>query len=72
MRYVYFNEDETTILIDRQIDGICDLSCIMRKASYRDWLEGLGQPCCDQDLRNWKKIGEFLEPFGNTDPKDVK
>ena len=72
MRYVYFNEDQAQILIDRQIVGICDLSCIMRKASYRDWLEGIGQPQCDKDLQMWHKMGEFLQPFGNMDPKDVK
>ena len=65
IRYVRFGDDHSTILVDRPIDGIADLAIILQKADYQDWLEGLGQPHCDQDLRNWHKIGQFLVPFGN-------
>lgn len=72
MRYVRFSEDQSVIYIDRKVEGITDLSYLMRNPTYQDWIEGLGQPNCDQDLRNWKVIGQFLQQFGNMDPKDVK
>lgn len=67
MRYCRFQSEDDgyqkPLAIDRMIYDIKDLAAVMKKADYHDWLQGLGQPMCNSDLKCWHAIGEFLENY---------
>ena len=67
MRYVKF-DDAGCALEERQIDDVADLADVLRKATYQDWLEGLGQPSCFYDLQTWRAIGKWLGEWNDRRP----
>ena len=61
MRWVKFSDDKVVIESDRNVYSLGDLAAILASADYNDWLEGLGQPSCANDLQMWHRVGEFLK-----------
>ena len=71
MRYVQFEDppDEQytnkpqVLLIDRQIEDTLDLACVLEKANFNTWIEGIGQPRCYSDVTMWHLTGTALREF---------
>lgn len=62
MRWVKFSADDRAMIEqDRNVSSLAELAAILSSADYSDWLEGLGGPTCNADLRIWHKVGEFLK-----------
>ena len=73
MRWVKFSADDRAMIEqDRNVSSLGELAAILASADYSDWLEGLGGPTCNADLRIWHKVGEFLKGMLTLPPSQME
>jgi hypothetical protein len=60
VRYARCDKDTHDIVEERDITTIGQLVGILENAQWEDWIEGLGQPMCLNDIQTWRCVGRFL------------
>ena len=69
MKWIRFLPDSLNVESERNLDTIRDLAVALQSASYSVWIEGLGQPMCENDLRMWRTVGRFLADVAEREVK---